>query len=102
MENFIRQCQISQHAKHLHAQPQGLLQPLPILERAWQSIPLDFIEGLPTSEGYTVILVVVDRFTKYAHFLPLKHPYTNLMVACVLLNTIEDEQFTQVNGLGSG
>jgi hypothetical protein len=37
---------------------------------------MDFIEGLPKSEGYSVILVVVDRLTKFAHFLPVKHPYT--------------------------
>jgi hypothetical protein len=40
----------------------------------WRDILMDFIEGLPLLEGYNVIMVVVDRFTMYAHFVPLKHP----------------------------
>jgi hypothetical protein len=49
---------------------------------------MDFIEGLPMSDHANVILVVVDRLTKYAHFLPLKHPYTAATVAKVYLDNI--------------
>lgn len=59
----------------------GLLHPLPIPQGAWQDLMMDFMEGLPKSEGYDTILVVVDRFTKSAHFFALKHPFS---VATVL------------------
>jgi hypothetical protein len=49
---------------------------------------MDFVEGLPLSGSKNVILVVVDRFTKYAHFLPLKHPYTAPQVARVFVDGI--------------
>lgn len=49
---------------------------------------MDFIEGLPHSNGSSVILVVVDRFTKYGHFLALSHPYTAQSVAKVFLDMV--------------
>lgn len=49
---------------------------------------MDFIEGLPKSAGYNSILVVVDRFTKYAHFIPMKHPFTARSVASSVLNHV--------------
>jgi hypothetical protein len=61
---------------------------------AWQDIAVDFIEGLPKSEGFSVILVVVDRFTKFAHFIPLKHPYTAQTVAKAVF-----EQVVRLHGL---
>jgi transposase InsO family protein len=86
--NFVQQCEVCQHAKHSTAHPQGLLQPLPVPEGAWRDITMDFVEGLPLSEGADVILVVVDRFTKVAHFLPLRHPYTAPQVARVFIDGI--------------
>lgn len=66
----------------------GLLQPLSIPTQAWQSVSLDFIEGLPKSGSYDVILVVIDRFSKCAHFVPLAHPYTAMQVAQTYMNNI--------------
>lgn len=68
--------------------PGGMLQPLPIPQGAWQDISLDFVEGLPNSEGYNAILVVVDRFTKYAQFLALKHPFSTKGVAKIMLDNV--------------
>jgi transposase InsO family protein len=51
-------------------------------------VSLDFIEGLPKSGGFDVILVVIDKFSKYAHFIPMSHPYTALSVAQLYFNNI--------------
>lgn len=62
------QCQLMKaHKHHRH----GLLKPLPISEKRWDSISIDFLTGLPTTQTtYDMIMVVVDRFTKRAHFIP--------------------------------
>jgi hypothetical protein len=48
---------------------------------AWDTISMDFVEGLPRSQHADCILVIVDKFSKYGHFLPLSHPYTAHSVA---------------------
>lgn len=49
---------------------------------------LNFVEGLPSSNKYNSILVVIDKFTKYGHFIPLAHTYTTLQVAQLYLDNI--------------
>jgi hypothetical protein len=88
VENFVWQCATCQQAKHQRIHPAGLLQPLPMPSGASQDISMDFIEGLPKSEGANSILVIVDKFTKYVHFVPLTHPFTAKQVAMVVLDMV--------------
>jgi len=66
----------------------GLLQPLPIPNRTWINISMDFIEGFSKSNGKSIILVVVDRLSKYAHFGSLVHPYKIAIVAKLFMDII--------------
>lgn len=70
---FVKKCPVYQLTKAEHSPYPGLLEPLSVPDFAWAHISMDFVEGLPTSEGKNLILVVVDRFTKYAHFIALQH-----------------------------
>jgi hypothetical protein len=88
VQSFVQQCLICQQAKHELCKYPGLLQPLPIPHYCWQDLSMDFVEGLPKSQGYSMILVVVDRLTKYAHFIPVKHPYTASQVAQLFFDNI--------------
>ena len=54
----------------------------------WSDISLDFIEGLPRVNGKSVILTMVDRFSKHAHFIALSHPYTAASVAKAFFEAI--------------
>lgn len=88
VDSFVKQCAICQHNKHSHQHPFGLLQPLPIPTGVWHDVSMDFIEALPKSEGHTVILVLVDRLTKYAHFIAVKHPYTAATITHLFLDHV--------------
>ena len=85
---FVTSCAVCQQSKPDRARYPGLLQPLPVPSTAWAIVSLDFIEGLPHSNRFNAILVVVDKLTKYGHFLPLAHPFTALQVAQLYLANI--------------
>jgi len=78
---FVRSCAICQQTKTPTHLPYGLLQPLPLPTAVWEGISLDFIIGLPSFQTFTVILVVVDRFSKAAHFGMLTPNFTAHKVA---------------------
>uniref|UniRef100_A0A803JG23 Gypsy retrotransposon integrase-like protein 1 n=1 Tax=Xenopus tropicalis TaxID=8364 RepID=A0A803JG23_XENTR len=73
VKTFVSSCSVCQRSKSSHHRSQGLLNPLPIPEKPWSHISMDFVVELPPSQGKTVIWVVVDRFSKMAHFIPLPH-----------------------------
>lgn len=88
VKDYVTACTVCQQAKPEHTRMPGLLQPLPIPAQAWDIISLDFIEGLPKSGRFDTILVIIDKFTKYGHFIPLSHPYTAMSVAQVFVDQI--------------
>ena len=70
VKSYVKSCTTCMRAKPQRHKPYGLLKQLPIPERPWNSISMDFIETLPTSSGSDSILVIVDRLTKQAIFIP--------------------------------
>lgn len=88
VEEFVKQCSVCQQAKIEHTKLPGLLQPLPVRKQAWDIVSMDFIEGLPKSGKSDSILVVIDKYSKYAHFIPLKHPYTAQDIAQVYVDQV--------------
>src|SRR4051812_12187688 len=76
IKDHVQSCKIFQQAKPDRAQYPGLLHLLPVAKRCWDLVSMDFIGGLPPSRQYNRILVVVDTFSKFAHFLPVKQSYT--------------------------
>ena len=88
VKEFWQNYEICQQYKTDCMKSGGLLQPLPIPTRMWADISMDFIEGLPVSNGYSVIMVVVDRLTKYGHFIPFKHPFTAATVAKTFVTNV--------------
>ena len=71
IKRYIEHCNRCQHVKASTRPPLGKLQPLPRPIDAWTDIAIDFIGPLPiTATGHNAIMVVVDRASKYAHFIP--------------------------------
>ncbi|KAK3554732.1 hypothetical protein QTP70_033146 [Hemibagrus guttatus] len=80
-----RECAISKSPRQL---PSGKLLPLPVPNRPWSHLGVDFITDLPASEGCTCVLVIVDRFSKSCRLLPLPGPPTAFDTAECLFNYV--------------
>jgi hypothetical protein len=76
VKEYCRSCTTCAHSKTPRHHPYGTLKQLLIPECPWHSISMDFIKKLPPSSGYTAILVVVDRLTKQAIFIPTHNTIT--------------------------
>ncbi len=78
-------CAISKCSRHL---PAGKILPLPIPNCPWSHLGVDFITDLPVSDGNTCILVIIDRFSKFCHLIPLAGLPTALQTAELLFNQV--------------
>src|SRR5467141_1245901 len=81
VKDYCKLCTICPCAKLVFHRPYGLLKQLPIPEKPWNSILMDFIEKLPQSSSYTSILVIVDRLSKQSLFIPTHDTITSQQLA---------------------
>ncbi|GJV94017.1 putative reverse transcriptase domain-containing protein [Tanacetum coccineum] len=86
---YVSKCLTCSKIKVEHQKPSGLLQKPKISEWKWENITMDFIAKLPrTSSGHDVIWVIVDRLTKFAHFLAVREDYKTERLARLYINEI--------------
>jgi hypothetical protein len=89
IDEYIARCMECQKVKAKHRHPAGLLHPLPIPEWKWDVVTMDFITGLPrTRKQHDSIMVVVDKLTKAAHFIPLKTTHRAVDVVDIFLKEV--------------
>src|SRR5437660_6250096 len=67
IDRFVRNCHTCQRSRTPRYAPFGILKPLSVLEGPWKNILMDFIVGLPWSNGFNAILNVTCRLTKIRH-----------------------------------
>jgi hypothetical protein len=88
IRNFVTECDVCQCNKGEIVKSPGTLQLLLIPPAIWKDISMDFITGLPKSGNKSVIMVVVDFLSKYAHLCALKHPFTTSIVAQIFMDQV--------------
>jgi hypothetical protein len=88
IRKFVAECEVCQCSKGETVKSPGTLQPLLIPPAIWKDISMDFTTGLPKSGNKSVIMVVVDRLFKYAHFCALSHPFTASTVAQIFMDQV--------------
>lgn len=81
IHEFVACCSICQQIKSSTLKPMGLLQSLPIPLAVCEDLSMDFVTDLPTTKGHFVIVIVVDRLTKYCHLGSLPASYSASSVA---------------------
>ena len=87
--HFITKCLECQQVKVDHHHPEGLLQPHDVPMSKWEVISMDFVVGFPlTSHRHNVILMIVDKLTKSAHFISVRDTYDVNDVACMFVSQV--------------
>jgi hypothetical protein len=86
----VAECSVCQQNKVETIKTPGLLQPLAVPSQHWEEVSMDFITGLPNSKGKSVIMVIIDRLTKYAHFFALSYPFKASTVAITFMETVQN------------
>ena len=81
VQQFCKSCVTCMRSKPQRHKPYGSLKQLPISERPWNSISMDFIEKLLSFSGFDTILVIVDRLIKQAIFIPAHNTITSMDLA---------------------
>jgi RNase H-like domain found in reverse transcriptase/Reverse transcriptase (RNA-dependent DNA polymerase)/Integrase zinc binding domain/Chromo (CHRromatin Organisation MOdifier) domain/Integrase core domain/Retroviral aspartyl protease len=81
IDKYVKGCDKCQRTKTFPAKPFGKLTPNEIPTRPWQIVSVDLIVGLPESQGYDSIMVVVDRFSKMIRLAPCTQKITSMGVA---------------------
>jgi len=103
VQDLMRVCAVCQRYKSEHLHPAGLLLPLPVPQGVWTDIALNFIEALPKVRGKSIILTVVDRFSKYCHFIPPGTPVLcRVRRAGLLHRHCTTTRRAPVHGVGQG
>lgn len=85
---FVKGCSVCAIVNTPRRLPEGKLLPLPIPRRPWSHIGIDFMTDLPPSDGFTCVLVVVDRFSKGCKLIPLAGLPTALVTAEALFHNV--------------
>lgn len=88
VREYIEACSVCARNKTSSRPRMGLLQPLPIPSRPWADISMDFVTGLPVSQGNTTVLTVVDRFSKMTRFIALPKLPTAKETAEIMINHV--------------
>ncbi|KAA0062793.1 ty3-gypsy retrotransposon protein [Cucumis melo var. makuwa] len=94
---YVDQCSVCQQNKIQALSSADLLLPLPIPNRIWEDRSMDFIEGLSRSKVFDMILVIVDRLSKYTHFITLGHPFSAKTVVMLFI-----EEVVRIHGYLTG
>ena len=94
-ETYVRTCLKCQTAKAVTQKPAGLLQSLKIPTTRWEHLSMDFITSLPkTAAGNDAILVVVDRLSKMAHFIPVQET-----ISAAKLSKVFEREVVRLHGV---